>query len=237
MAPRNTQMYTLYLTRPFTVLATSLWEYWYRSSQFKEVAGFSMTNGIFVGTPIQSTSTAGVLSKQEYTVRCYRLTTELERMKSVLEELVNREPARALQLLESAWGIYEAEIAMQSKAPKDIEKLRANLQFEYQDIEELFDTYVSIGIYTTVLPYFWLGKSNSKHKEHARIEELCQKLRATTLYPSFFEQVVLPYLEGKTGLSRTELNFFTWNEILALSKEVDALVYFKEAAEKRKMMI
>lgn len=222
--------FSLYLTRTFTILGTSLWEYWYRSKQFKDIAGFSFSAGVFVGTPVNS----GKSTKDEYLVRHYRYTKELDFMRARLERVVLEEPAHALELLESAWGIYEAEISMQEKS-KDIplEQLRNNLQFEYANIEEVFDMHVNIGIYTALLPYLWIGKSNPDHAEHARIEELCQKLRATTLYPLFFEQVILPYLEGKTGLSRRELNYLTWNEIVALSHEVDSSVYLQEVVKKR----
>ncbi|MBU3668702.1 MAG: hypothetical protein FGM57_01900 [Candidatus Taylorbacteria bacterium] len=216
---------TIYLTRSFSILGTSLWEYWYRSKQFQEISGFNFTQGVFFGTP----AIGGY--PHEYMVRCFRSESDLKRMKDSFHKIIETKPDLALRVLESAFNMYTAERSMQRKQPEDQKVLRKNLQFEYHSIEEVCDTFVSIAVYTAILPYFWFDETAPE----SRIQELCRKLRADTLYPSFFHKVLLPYLEGRTGIAREDLNLFTFNEIRALDQSGREV--FEEAILKRRNSI
>lgn len=214
--------FTKYLTRTTSVLGVSLWEYWYRSNQFKDITGLTFSEGIFFGksTPAHA---------QEYMFRCFRDATDLTRMKDAFFTVVTEKPKDALELLRIAHQVY-----VQYDKAIDEEKDPGLLLYEYADIDEVFDTYVTIGVYTAIAPYFWFGVTDpTKTEYHQEIQDLCTSLRSTSLYPRFYNKVVLPYLELKTGCTREDLSLFMFNEVRALFQSGDASV-FESAIQKRK---
>lgn len=228
--PTQELPYELFLTRTFSVLGTSLWEYWYQSDQFLSLTGFLCTDTQFFGTKAH-----GGEAKQEYLVRCYRNKEQVTRMNETIRRKLLEKPEDALLLIESAFDLYNSELRKIENRSADPEAHKNALLLEYQSLEEVFSMYVTVGIFTGLLPFLWLGVVPVEHTQTTqRIQELCEELRKVTLYPQFFEHVVLPYLEAKTGVPREDLNMLTFNEIRALYQTEDSVALFQSAIAKRK---
>lgn len=194
----------LFLSRPFSILGTSLWNYWYQSELFQSLTGFKITEGVFFGTPA-----IGGKNKQEFLVRCFRSRGELSRMRIFFGDLLEDKPSRALEYLEAGEEIFEEESGR-------AEAFNPN-QADFGSPLDLADQYATVGIFTGLLPYLFAGRCTAEDKElREQIEKLATGLRAKTLYPTYFEKVVLPYLANFADISKEDANNFTLKELLSI---------------------
>lgn len=204
VAEHSVRAFELFLSRPFSILGTSLWNYWYQSELFQSLTGFKITEGVFFGTPA-----IGGKNKQEFLVRCFRNKEELSRMRNFFGDLLEFKPSHALELLEAGEEIFVEESGRaEAFDPKEA---------VFGSPLDLAEEYAKIGTFTGLLPYLFAGRCSVEDKELCeRIEKLANGLRAKTLYPTYFEKVVLPYLADYADISKESANNFTFKELFAI---------------------
>ncbi len=185
--------YTLYFTRPHTILGASLWNYWYTSKAFESIFGFVFSRGYMLGIPVGNS----------YIVRAYKDDGELCKMKESAIRYVTEYPKNALEFLEKGYKIQQGILSGDFK----IDPLCT--------IEAAVELYAEVALYTAILPYFWFNETDIQNtKYHYKIQKLCVQLREVTVYPLFHQHALLPHLCSCTGQSEVELSMKTYTDLL-----------------------
>ncbi len=220
----DSSSYELFLSRPFSILGASLWNFWYQSDAFENLTGFRIYQGKFLGTPA-----IGGENKQEFLVRCFRKKVDLKQMRAVFVEIIEKTPFRALELLRTAESIFQKESRfleeIHNKNTNSNLGINSKINFGniFENPEEALSRYATIGIYTGLLPFLFIGQCSSEDEAlRNEIQQLCEALRGKTLYPKFFEEAMLPYFTAVSGLKSEQANFYTYKELLEKSSAYTA---------------
>ncbi len=193
-----------YLGRPFSLFSASIWNYWYSSKQILDVIGTSMQNSIMVET-------------HPNFVRNYKLEEELNDFQKSIAILA-KDKAKIKRLL---------RIGLELNEEASFKLLNKNILSFEEEVEFL----VKVAIHSTIIPYYVYEHFSQEDEE---LTKLCERLRATSFYPSLVKEVIIPLAEKKLmelGIkdSSIAIELITLSELI--SKNVSFLSKRKEMRE------
>lgn len=182
----------LYLSRPFSLFGASVWHEWYDSEEMQLLFGFRLPNALYVEHPLGM-------------IRQYRESGAIKKLASCVSEMVLHDPNKIYALLEE--GLKVNEQAKQSISDPKVKNLQEAMHF-----------LIRMTHLSTIIPYFCGDALAKNHLENKKLSELCNQLRQTSYYPSYFEKVILPLVRLKLKkLNVTGQNaelFITYQELI-----------------------
>jgi phosphohistidine swiveling domain-containing protein len=177
----------LWLSRPFDLFSTSVWNEWYVSPHLTELFGASFERGLFVEYP-------------KGTAKQYRESEAPASFGEKISSTATKSASKAGELLSMAERLNaEAEQMIENEK---------SLSFD-----EALDFLVRLAHYSIFIPYFG-GEALKAAYPDSELSLRCEKLRAVSLYPRFIEKVLRPSAErilAEAGISREYLPFVTTN--------------------------
>lgn len=177
-----------YLTRPFNLFATSLWQAWYDSEYMQEALGFKMDEVLCVE-----------ISRN--LVRQYRTKTQLELLSKNFRNMLLHHPQKLESLLDR--GLHLARKA----------DLFLNGEEIFSNFEQAISFFNELIFFTTVFPNFPSIVLGQDELLPHKIKHLCEELRKTSYYPVFMKKFILPMALQHCQLS--SLDNVTLNEVLS----------------------
>jgi phosphohistidine swiveling domain-containing protein len=180
-----------YLTRPFSLFETSVWNRWYDSAQIEKVFGVRLPQGLLVEYPKGS-------------VRHYRTTEDLAaffaRMKVIAEDQ------------EASGRFLDQGMAVNANARQVLE------QPSECSLEEAVALCIQTVLTGAIFP-MWGGNYLAElYGADAEVTRKAEKMRSTTLYPHLFSEMVIPAAERELTSQNSELvpyvHHLTMQEIL-----------------------
>ena len=181
-----------YLTRPFDLFGCSVWYRWYFSTVAYRILDVQISAGLYV--------------EQDHGVaKSYRVKEQLDWYVSFIENLAKTDLEQCRALLERGMHLNAEAIRMISEqAPIDF--------------SSAVDFLIELVLHATIVPYFILPAMKEFEIEDADIAERCEKLRAVSMYPIFFDEVVLPSAQSILRMANVDealLPFITYQEIVS----------------------
>lgn len=180
-----------YLTRPFDIFGCSVWYRWYFSKAAYGILDVQIAAGLYV--------------EQDHGVaKNYRVKEQLDWYVSFIENLAKTDLEHCRSLLERGNHLNAEAIRMVSE----------------QTLIELpvaVDFLIELVLHSTIIPYFILPAMKEFGVEDADIAERCEKLRAVSMYPRFFDHVVLPSARSILKMANIDealLPFVTYQELI-----------------------
>ena len=158
----------LYLTRPFDLFGTTLWQGWYESRYIQETLGFKMDEVLCVEI------SPNLVSQ-------YRTKAQLRLLQRRFRDLLYLQPDRMEQCLQRG-----ARLGRKAKA-----YLKTG-QKSFKDYRHALDFFNEAVFFTTVFPNFPSFALAEGEKLPPRIERLCAALRATSYYPPLMKKIIIP---------------------------------------------
>lgn len=188
----RTKDWVPYLARPFDLFGCSVWYRWYFSEAADRVLGLQISDGLYI-------------EQDQGVAKNYRVKGQLDTYVGFIENLVRTDLERCRAFLERGVHLNAEAIRMISdQAP--------------MSISSATDFLSELVIHATIIPYFVLPAMGKFGIEDADIAERCEKLRAVSMYPRFFDHVVLS--SARAALSAMDVDgaflpFITYRELLA----------------------
>jgi len=158
----NKKNWHCYLTRPFSLFGSSVWNYWYTSDQILKLLGTKMTEGLFVEV-------------HPNFIRCYRTKEELGKLLEGIGSIA-RDKEKTRKILEKG-----VELNKQALSKLD------NKQF--LSLKEELDFSVEVALCTALTPYWVYDFFTDKDSD---IKKLCESLRAESLYQRLVKEILVP---------------------------------------------
>lgn len=159
--------WTPYLTRPFDLFGTWLWQRWYDACM-EEALGIKWDQVLCVE-----------ISKN--VVRQYRTKSQLNLLNKSFRYLLFKKPRKLEQLLKHGLSLYK-------KADVILKKRLGG----FKSLDQALDFFNEFVFYTTVFPNFPSIILKPNEKLSAKIEKLCAQLRRVSYYPVFMKKVIIP---------------------------------------------
>lgn len=181
-----------YLTRPFDLFGCSVWYRWYFSDVADRVLGVQISDGLYV-------------EQSQGVAKNYRTKDQLDAYVNVIESFVKTDLERCRAFLERG-------------AHLNAEALRRISDQSPMQLSAAVDFLIELVIHATIIPYFVLPAMKKFGIEDADIAERCERLRAVSMYPNFFDHVVLSSARSALHASNVDdtlLPFTTYRELLA----------------------
>jgi phosphohistidine swiveling domain-containing protein len=180
-----------YLTRPFSLFQTSVWNRWYDSPQIEQVLGVRLPQGLLVEHPKDS-------------VRHYRAAEDLATFYARMKEIAEDQEASERFLNEG--------MAVNSKAHQILE------QQNDCSLEEAVTLCIETVLTGAIFP-MWGGNYLAElYGADAEVTRKAEEMRSSTLYPHLFSEIVIPAAERTLAAQDSELTQYvhdlTLEEIL-----------------------
>ena len=156
-----------YLSRPFTLLGASLWHNWYNCEYFKKIFGIILPSSLFLET-----------TKNIFTY--YRKESEQNALLEKTKWLLTEKSEAILDYLEKAKELNKEATGYINKGIMD------------RPIDEIIDFYNKLTVYATILPFFIGNNLDQNNSTQQKMLSICNELRNQSLYPVFYEKVILP---------------------------------------------
>ncbi len=185
-----------YLTRPFDLFITSLWQSWYESRHMLNALDFKMDDVLCIE-----------VSKN--LVSQYRTRSQLELLKKNYTKLIKERPKKLKKLLRHGLKLGLKAKFFLKKGPGSFVNLREALNF-----------FNELTFYTTVFPNFPSIVLNPSDKLPPTIARLTSELRSVSYYTPFLTKIIHPlvlkHLKTKgVRLSGTKSIMLTQDELWA----------------------
>lgn len=184
-----------YLTRPFTLFETSLWQTWYESQYMKQVFGKPATDVLCI-------------EETRHQVRQYRTRHQLFYLGRKLFVLLVFKRKLMRESIEEAMAINQQAVKILQRGPSFFATLEESVEFLAQLV-----------FYGALLPYYSVLLSFGKKLPRGQLGERIAKLRSISYYPPFIKNIVVPLaLErlNNLGVKRAEelIDFVTIKGLL-----------------------
>lgn len=181
----------LYLSRPFDLLATSIWNEWYASPKFEALFGIRFQNALFIESP------RGISCH-------YRPKGDLALLRNAVRSVVLDKPDRMLEIFQRA-----IDLNTQAKA------MLAGTQTV--DILELLEFLIDLSLHATIFPFFAGVTLADADSSHTRAKEMCEQLRSMSYYPEVFSKKLIPAIEQLMtgGYTKADAHLLTIREVFA----------------------
>lgn len=184
--------WTLYLSRPFSLFQSSLWNQWYFSELGKRLLGVHIKNVLYIENPV------GVANN-------YRIKKELDRYYDSIRSLAIKKPQHYISMLQEAVSLNKQADSIIKDGKK-------------YGLKESVDFLTKLAILGTILPY----RGGDYNVQDKRIIKLIRKLRSVSYYPNFMEKVVIPAAQRqliKIGIKdKNAVKVITIKELLSKKK-------------------
>ncbi len=157
-----------YLTRPFSLFGTSMWQAWYDSDLIRELIGASMPDALFI---------------EEHTdvFRSYREKGQLEAFRAAIEHIVREEPERMASIFEKAFDLnIQAKEAIQAGS------------HAYRDLDEVIHAGTELALHAAVIPALALPVIDTLKTEDDHLRTMAEMLRSVSYYPDFNTRIIMP---------------------------------------------
>jgi len=180
----------LYLSRPFSLFGSSIWDLWYSSDETKKILGQNFPKGLFVENP------KGIS-------RHYREKEDINKFLKVIEDLLLKDPKRLQKMLQEGLKINK-------KAKKNIDKN------EFTDFNEAVKFLINLTVYSALIPHF-TGENIIKFKiKNKELIKLTKELREVSYYPNFYKNVILELAKKelkRIGGDEKNIDYITYEEL------------------------
>ncbi len=182
----NIKKWQPYLTRPFDLFGSWLWQGWYESKYMQEALGFKMDEVLFVE-----------ISK--HLVTQYHTRAQLKLLNKSFRYLLYKKPKRLEKFLQHGVNLtHQADVVLKKR------------HGGFKNFASALDFFNEVIFFTTVFPYFPSKVLLADEMLPPKINKLCAKLRSTSYYPSLIKKIILPLaphhflreLEKKHGSKR-----------------------------------
>ena len=193
----------LYLTRPFDLFSTSLWQWWYESEHMLNALGFKMDEVLCIE-----------ISRN--LVSQYRKKEQLQELSRNFRKLLYENPKKLETLLKHGLDLADAA------------KLHLKKRHKWSNLQETIHFFNEVIFYTTVLPNFPSIVLEPDEKLPNTIKALCAQLRLTSFYPLMMQKSVIPMAlkhlkQNKVISTRKVLSMLTLKELF--SSNVQTIAY------------
>ncbi len=191
-----------YITRPFTLLGSSCWREWYGSKHIIDTLG--VTN-----------SEARFLEVYPDVVRYYREKTQMESLQVAASDIVQNDPKKLQKIFERGNALNTAAEKILKKGWKAV-----------PNFETAMDLVIEMAIHATVVPFLTLAKFDELQVTDKALRDTAEHLRAQSLYPRFFAEIVTPHAEclaKKLGADPHDASLLTVQELR--DKDISQLEY------------
>lgn len=183
--------WSLYLSRPFNLFVSSVWNRWYVSDLMREKIRVSTPNGLFIEYP-------------KGTAKHYREKDLIDDMKERMASISLTDTSKSTKLLERG---------------KELNKFVANLLRNKKslNLHECVDMLIELAIHSTIFPMFAAEKLNTSNKDHHIIIKYCEELRSESYYPVFISDIFIPLVKEilvSNGIPEDNYAFLTIDELL-----------------------
>lgn len=165
--------WTHQLTRPFTLLGTSLWQYWYDCQRFEELFGMRMKNVLF-------------FEEHPNVAKKYFPQKEFEQMKEAVKELVINNPQKCKVLLNEG-----------KQARDEAEKTLKKKKKMYPSLSEALEIFAKMTIQGVTLAFTTLETLEKYNIKNEELRCIAEELRKKSVYPAFIEEILTPLAEEK----------------------------------------
>lgn len=179
-----------YLARPFSLFGCSIWDYWYRSKQMKDILGHNMEDSLFI-------------EAQKSFVVNYRIKEQLDIFNRSMMDLARDKDKIKLILTQ---GEEFNKLAFEKLNNKKLSSL-----------EEEVDFLTSVAIYAGVIPHWVFNYFTDADRQDSELLLLGEKLRSISLYPRLIKEVVNPLASEKI-IKYGSKDFFGDSELITLSE-------------------
>ena len=184
--------WTPYLTRPFNLFTTSLWQAWYESEHMQEALGFKMDEVLCIEV-------------EKNIVRQYRTKDQLKRLSEGFRHLLYNDIKKLENLLQHG-------INLSTKVDAIVKKPCGG----FTEIKQAISFFNELIFFTTVFPNFPSIVLNPSETLPPSVEKLFMKLRKTSYYPRFMKQIIIPL--ALHHCTTKDLELLTANELLSPEK-------------------
>ncbi len=183
--------WSLYISRPFDLFVTSVWNMWYAGDLMKKIIGVNMQKGLFIEYP-------------RNTSNHFRDVSAIDEMKNRIADIALSEPKKALEILQK--GI-------------ELNKNVSNVINEKKTatVDEALATLIELAIYSVIFPMFAVEKLDEQNPAHTEILNACKELRSESYYPRFLSGILIPSVKAKLkshGVNEDDYAFLTIHEVL-----------------------
>ncbi|HEY4512801.1 MAG TPA: PEP-utilizing enzyme [Candidatus Paceibacterota bacterium] len=154
-----------YLSRPFNLFETSVWNKWYDSEEIKNLLGIRLIKGFFIEYP------RGM-------IRHYREKVALDRMFDHINRIA-ADPVLCQKILDQG--------ATRNKNVKKLISAKSNL-----DLEQALKLCIEVALTGTIFPYFVGDVLLEKYGRESLLSKKAIALRSTSYYPQIFSELLIP---------------------------------------------
>lgn len=198
-----------YLSRPFDLLKTSVWNAWYQSDQIEQLFGVNFSKCLFVEYP-------------QGQVRSYFETATLNSFFRRLETIAENDLPYTERLISKGYENNDRVASL----------IKERRELTLADALELI---IEVALTGTIFPYFAGESLLINLTENHELVKRCVDLRATSYYPKVFSELLVP--AAKKSLLEIDkesgdyVSFTTVNEILNKTVSLDILRERKKYSE------
>lgn len=181
-----------YITRPFTLLGASFWREWYAGEHMINALGVTNTEAYF-------------LEVYPNVVRYYREKRQMESLQQASKDIVRNDPKKLKMIFDRGNVLNAAAEKILKKGWKAV-----------PDFETAVNTVIEMAIHATVVPFLTLAYFDELKVRDKQLRETAEHLRAQSLYPRFFAEIVTPHAEHlvkKLGIHPEDASLLTVNEL------------------------
>lgn len=155
-----------YLSRPFNLFQTSVWNKWYDSQEIADLLGVRLIKGFFAEYP-------------KGMVKHYREDRDMNAMYASIRNIAERDLSLSEKLLDE--GIEKNE---------KIKKLIS--EKSELGVNEALKLCIEVALVGTIFPYFAGDVLLKKYGEESTATKKAIALRATSYYPQIFSELLIP---------------------------------------------
>ncbi|MBI4268239.1 hypothetical protein HY627_00200 [Candidatus Uhrbacteria bacterium] len=195
--PDSSKQWTHWLTRSFSLFASSLYCRWYSSRDATELFGCTIASNLLIQEHANLT-------------RIYRDKQELGTFHGALERIALGEPRRAQQILEEGVAVYDRV--------RSIVESKKDRVGDFEGALKLYFSYNARAIIFAFFVHKFFESNNDVSSEQRALVEMCERLRRKPLYESFTKSILTPLAERhliERGFPNFDVSFLTVAEILS----------------------
>ncbi len=193
----NSIEWELYLSRPFNLFSTSVWNEWYSGEKIKKIFGINLNEGLYIENP------KGVINH-------YRKKGIIKKLTHLIGEIVIKDPEKCRELLKKGLELNNKakEMFKEKKIP---------------ELKKILDFYIELALLAGILPYY-AGNFMETNKIDPELKNMIINLRRESYYPKTNNELLIPAtinkLKEKGIFEKNAINVVTLNEVLN-NKKID----------------
>lgn len=163
------QPWTLFLSRPFSLFGTSLWNYWYTKGILVKLFPFLQSRSLYI-------------QDDKEVVRNYWSPSDITDFKQKIANTVNDPTFNVIKKL---------KYGLDLNAKCNILFKRGELSMNFEDAIEYLNELI---VFEGMLPYYFLDFISATNKDKEAISELINELRGKSSYQRVIQEIVMPAL-------------------------------------------